>query len=110
MFFHTIHACVTSDCTCSHAFQLAENGGFPKVCNNTSCPDSALVEMKAMPVLVWARNFRRTRFHGLATGKDFMKKFHSSTIAKPHLLQEKGVACIVGKISQLKFSRSEVNP
>ena len=39
-------------------------------------------------------------FRGLAAGKDFAKIFRGSTIAKPHLLQEKGVACIVGKISQ----------
>ena len=30
--------------------------------------------------------------------------------SKPHLLQEKGVACIVGEISRLKFLRCEANP
>ena len=29
---------------------------------------------------------------------------------KPHLLHEKGMVCIVGKISRLKFLQSEANP
>ena len=59
---------------------------------------------------VWREIFTGQNFHGLGAGKDFVKIFRGSTIAKPHLLQEKGVACVVGKISWLKFSRSEVNP
>ena len=45
---------------------------------------SCLAKEEKLGIYCMAKNFCGTKFRGLAAGKDFMKTFLSSTIAKPH--------------------------
>ena len=87
-------------------YSAAKYTTFMVVCCSSECCVLSGLELQRLVALLYrmARNFHGTKFSRDKIFADWLlakisrKNFHNSMIAKPHLLQEKGVACIVGKI------------